>query len=71
MCSLRESLRGRGGEGIFICTYISTSFVVGQGHSVLNQRNGRGLAPLHLAANNNNLPMVMALAEAGVGAIKQ
>ena len=71
MCSSRESLRGRGGEGIFICTYVSTSFVVGQGHSVLNQRNGRGLAPLHLAANNNNLPMVMALAEAGVGAIKQ
>ena len=71
MCSLRESLRGRGGEGIFICTYISTSFVVGQGHSVLNQRNGRGMAPLHLAANANNIELVRALVAAGVGAIKQ
>ena len=51
--------------------YVSTSFVVVQGHSVLNQRNARGLAPLHLAASNKNLALVRALAAAGVGAIKQ
>ena len=47
------------------------SFVVGQGHSVLNQRNGRGMAPLHLAANSGNFEFVRALVAGGVGAIKQ
>ena len=48
-----------------------TSFVVGQGHSVLNQRNGRGMAALHLAANTGNIEMCRALVAAGVGAAKQ